>query len=307
MPVWRTAVVLLAAAVTAAAPGTGPKTVRVSVWADGAEALDCRAPKARIDGLPARVVRALGPDDDLMMLGVLDLAGDLTLVDAAREALAASIRRLPAKAHLGLLKAQEGLGVLVDPTADHAAVAQVIESHSPGGRAGLLDTIEEASRVGDLVLAKASVRLAIFYLTDSNIYNYREDFANPVINSSDGGDLSRRFPEGLVRERISKLASALSTRQAPLFIVHLDYRSDRLNEAYQAGLLELAAATGGTAVFCRSTAEIPEAIGTLLQRVASHWGLDVELPAGRQRQVTIEIDCGGRELNHRGRFLAREP
>ncbi len=307
MPGWRTALVLLAGAATAAPPGTGPKTVRVAVWADSAEALDCRAPNARLDGSPARVARALGPADDLMMLGVLDLAGDLTLADAARQGLAASIPSLPAKAHLGFLKAQEGLRVLVDPTADHAAVAQAIESHSPGGRAGLLDTVEEASRLGDLVLAKAGVRLAIFYVTDSNIYNYREDFANPVINSSDGRDLSRRFPEGLVRERISKLAAVLSTRQAPLFIVHLDYRSDRLNEAYQAGLLELAAATGGSAVFCRSTAEIAEAVGTLFQRIASHWGLDLELPAGRQRQVTIEIDCGGRELNHRNRFLAREP
>ena len=52
------------------------------------------------------------------------------------------------------------------------------------------------------MVRKTYVRSAVLYITDSNIYNYREDYTNPVINYSDRGDLSRRFPEGLVREQV---------------------------------------------------------------------------------------------------------
>ena len=51
-------------------------------------------------------------------------------------------------------------------------------------------------------------------VTDSDVNNYREDFTNPTINWSDSGDISRRFRDGLVRERVSKLDAALEAARA---------------------------------------------------------------------------------------------
>ena len=90
-------------------------------------------------------------------------------------------------------------------------------------------------------------------MTDSEVRNYREDFTNPVINSSDSRDLSRRFPEGLIRERISRVTTSLSRFQTPISIVHLRYSRDRLDEAYQNGLLQMAQLTGGP----RNSAVLP--------------------------------------------------
>jgi len=39
-----------------------------------------------------------------------------------------------------------------------------------------------------------------------NIYRYREDYTNPVINQSDPHDLSRRFPRRSLRRKISETA-----------------------------------------------------------------------------------------------------
>jgi hypothetical protein len=56
-----------------------------------------------------------------------------------------------------------------------------------------------------------------------------------VINWSDSRDLSRRFRRARAGPDRG-LDAKLSMRQTPLFIVHLEYRPDRLNEAYQNGL-----------------------------------------------------------------------
>ena len=42
-------------------------------------------------------------------------------------------------------------------------------------------------------MRKSPVRVSVLYITDRNIYNYREDYTNPVINGSDPHDLSRVF------------------------------------------------------------------------------------------------------------------
>ncbi len=102
------------------------------------------------------------------------------------------------------------------------------------------------------------MRVAVLYITDSDIYNYREDYTNPVVNRSDSSDLSRRFPEGLIREEISRLSDNLATAKAPVFIVHLELNRQRLNDAYQNGLLQLAETTGGVGTLCRTRQEIPD-------------------------------------------------
>ncbi|MBM3775513.1 MAG: hypothetical protein FJW37_10160 [Acidobacteria bacterium] len=136
-----------------------------------------------------------------------------------------------------------------------------------------------------------------------------QDFTNPVINRSDSQDLSRRFPEALVREKISKLESRVLAQQAPLFLLHLRYRSDRLNEAYQVGLKELAAATAGASFFCRSTAEVAAGVGQMLKTISGHYSVTVAVPERSPKTVEVEITASGREpgeLTHRARLALRE-
>ncbi len=297
---------LFAAAAPAANPPVkiGPRTaIRVPYWSDGSPAGPV---SAKVNGQPAKVTRTLSPDDDLMMLLVLDLAGDLAQADPAREAVIAAAGKLPPNAYVGLLRAQDGLRVLSDPSPDRGPLAETIRALNIGGRAGLLDTVETAAQLGDAVLAKSAVRVAILYITDSSIGNYREDFTNPVVNSGDSRDMSRRFPEGLVKEKISRLSASLGSAETPLFIVHLNYQSDRISEAYQTGLLEIATASAGTAVFCRSVAEIPSAIDQAFASIGSHRSLEIQLPPGKARQWDVELAGEGGALRYRQRISGRK-
>ncbi|MFB3827233.1 MAG: hypothetical protein ACE15B_10710 [Bryobacteraceae bacterium] len=296
----RAACLLLACAAALAAPA--PRTIKVPVWVDGNPKLTMKELKAN-----SRILDVQGPQDGLIVLLVVDLAGDLAFIEPAKNALAAGINGLAPKTWVGVLRAQDGLRVLADPSPDRAASIAAVRETGISAKAGLLDTVETAENIGDSMLAKAGVRVAVLYVTDSDVQNYREDFTNPVINSSDPHDLSRRFPEGLVREKIAKLSARLARRQAPLFIVHLRYRSDRLNEAYQAGLKELAAVTGGSAQFCRSDAEIPEAVRKAFETIGSYYSVTLALPerAGADVQVQLEAE-GGRNLTYRTRFVLKE-
>jgi hypothetical protein len=299
----RIPLLLALAAGLAAAPPDGGALLHVAVW-PGTQQLALDGLSARIDGGPAPVVSVRGKDGGLMVLVVMDVTEEMSLVDVARDAVISSLEKLPAGARVGVLRAQDGLHVLLDPTPDRDAVGAAVRALPVSGRAGLLDTIEQASRIGDRILARADVRVAVVYITDSNVRNYREDFTNPVINSSDSHDMSRRFPEGLVREKVSKLESKMAGYQAPAFIVHLDYRTDQLNEAYQTGLMQLASATGGSASFCRSRAEIPDAIGTTFEAVAAHQSVVVRIPGkAGARAVQVQLGYNGRPLNARSRFV----
>jgi len=303
----RTACGLLLACLGAASPPTpAPRTIKVPTWVEGNPQLTPRDFTARQQGNDCRVVAVQGPGDELVLLLVLDFAGDLAYIEPAKEALAAELPRLPANAYVGLLRTQDGLRVLLDPTPDRNPVIAGIREMGVAARAGLLDSVETAERIADSMLSKASVRVAVLYVTDSDVQNYREDFSNPVINSSDSHDLSRRFPETLVREKISKLSADLGERQAPLFIVHTRYRSDRLNEAYQAGLKQLADVTGGAAHFCRSDAEIGDTVRRALDSITSYYSVTVALPARPARNFQLQLESGaGKALNYRARFVLK--
>lgn len=290
----------------AAPPRSQQMRVRIPVWTDSAQPLHQEDIVATVDGEPARVLQLHAPSDDLMLLVVLDLVGDLNEIDLARDALRTTIPELPVNTHLGLLRAQDGLQVLLDPTTDRDAALNVIENFPVSGTPGLLETVETVSALADSILAKAPVRIAVCFITDSNIYEYREDFTNPVINYSDSRDLSRRFPEGLVRDRISKLEDNLASRQAPIFIVHVEHQNDRLNEAYQNGLMELAAATGGSSVFCRSNTEIGTAVEQTLRTASSHYGLDLQVAGKQGSQVEIVIESETGPLNYRNKYRVKK-
>lgn len=297
---------LLAAALLAA-PGAR-EHIRVPVWVNGepVESMGAKDLSARLGGSVSKVLAVRGPEDDLIVMAVLDLTGDVAYVEPAKEALVAGVRKLGPRAWVGLLRAQDGLRVLVDPTADRETVAQAVAAVPASGKAGLLDTVETAARIGDAMLARSNVRLAVLYLTDSDIQNYRDDYTNPVINRSDPRDLSRRFPEALVQEKISRLEASLAGRQTPLFIVHLRYYGNRLNEAYRDGLKRLAEVTGGAGIFCRSDTEIPGAVARALEAIAGSYSVTVALPERSPDTLQVQLEHGGgRTLNYRTRFVLK--
>jgi len=145
------------------------------------------------------------------------------------------------------------------------------------------------------MVRKSPVRVSVLYITDSNIYNYREDYTNPVINGSDPHDLSRVFPDALIQDKISKLVEEDDSLEAPLFVVHLNYRGDTLNESYQNGLLTLADATGGKGQVCRSVGEIPDAIAAAFTRISNAWRLTLGIPPKfhSNAQIHLSAPCGG--------------
>jgi len=268
--------------------------------------LDRASFKATLDGNPTQVLRVRGPKDDLILLLVLDLTGDLTLIDTARDALHESMAALPKNHWVGVLKSQDGLQVMLDPSPDRARVSTSIREFTATGKAGFLTTVESAAELGDLLLARTSVRVATLYITDSNIYNYREDYTNPVINSSDSRDLSRRFPDQLIREKIQKLSDRLASTETPLFLVHLNYASDPINEAYQRGMMQLAEESGGSGAFCRSRGEIAESIAKVLRDAANHWSVAVQLKPAKSRAASIDLFNGERDIPNRARFTFRK-
>jgi hypothetical protein len=284
-----------------------PKVVRVPVSAaDSERVLTAANFKAEVFGAgKAKVTGVRSPNDDLLVLVVTDLVGDLTLVDAARYSLAQEAQQLPPNVAIGLMRAQEGLQVTLDPTSDREALQQSLMQMPVNGKAGLLETVESVLKVAEAVAFKTNVRVAILYLTDSDVKNYREDFTNPVINSSDSRDLSRKFPEGLIRERISRLDKAVSEYQTPIFIVHVARSTDRLNEAYQSGLLQIATTTGGAATFCRSSGEIPQSVAAAMASIVSQYRVHVQLPAKSPKAVVLGLTSEGAPLRFRDRFVVR--
>jgi len=272
--------------------------VSIPAWV---EANDCSKPpkfEAALNGKVVHVTAQLGPSSDEVILVVLDLTGDLTLVEAAKKALIAEVSKLAPNAWVGLLRTQDGLHVLADPGANRQPLTDAVRSLSNSTEPDLLETVQPALELADGLMRKSPVRVAVLYITDGSIYGYREDYTNPVINESDPHDLSRRFPEALINAKISKLVEASSSLEAPLFVVHLNYRRDRLNIAYQNGLETLADATGGKGDICRSVAEVPEAISAMFARISSAWRLTLALPARIHYNVQIHLSapCGNEDL-----------
>jgi len=282
-----------------------PKTLRTQVRVttlDQDPTLDRAAFSARLDGNPAKVLRVLGPTDDLVLLLVLDLSGEPTLIDAAREALTEQLNKLPNNQWVGVMKAQDNLTALADPTPDRDKITTVIQDYAATGKAGLLTTAESMASLGHQLLDRSGIRVAVVYITDSNIYNYREDYTNPVINATDSRDLSRRFPDQLVKEKMQKISDQLARYETPFFIVHLNTITDPINEAYRRGLLQLTEESGGLSAFCRSRGEISTAIEKVIAAAANHWSVAVELTRTKLRAVNVTLTNADRPLPNRTRF-----
>jgi hypothetical protein len=281
------------------------RTIRVPVLAED-EPVPASVIKASLaTGEPLRIARVRSASDDLLLLVVMDVVGDLARIDPARSALVDAAKALPSKTWLGLMRAQDGLQVVLDPSPDRDKFAAALAAMPLTGKAGLLDTVEQAARLGDSIAARSPVRVAVLYITDSDVRNYREDFSNPVINSSDYRDLSRRFPEGLIKERTSRVAEKLLASQTPVFLVHLVYSSERLNEAYQTGLMQIATTTGGAAEFCRTLGDVAGTVTRMAETVQRHQQVHVQVPAKAGSLVSLMLEAEGRSLVYRSRFQPR--
>jgi len=285
------ALFLLASMTFAAPPPAREAAVRIPVWIESGPPSTPPRFEALLNNKAAPVTSTQGPGTDEVILVVLDLTGDISLIDPARQALISEIGKLPGNCWVGLLKDQDGLHVLADPGPDRKPVTDAIQLLTPSGKPGLLETVDSALAIADSMARKSPARIAVLYVTDSDIYNYREDYTNPVINQSDPHDLSRKFPEALVQEKISKLQGLVSALQPPLFVVHLNNRSSRLNQAYQNGLKVLTDTAGGESIICRSVAEIPDAIHQLFGRMDSAWNLTVELPQKPKPNLQVRISA----------------
>jgi hypothetical protein len=297
---------LLAATSLTASEGTSSNAApagrcRVTAWL-GDPPLEAGRIKATVEGEQAKVLAVRDPATPLLLNVVLDLTGDMALIGPAREALKAEIAALSSNVWVSLLRAQDGLRVLTDPGPDRAAVNAQLDALETTGRAGLLGAVQPAAELAERILHRSPIRTALLFLTDSNIYNYREDYTNPVVNPSDSRDLSRRFPEALIREKTAKLASALNATDVPVFVHHLAWLRDRLNEAYQTGLQQIAEATGGSASFSRAPGDISGDVSQILKKILSHWAVDLELPAGTKRTYSVQLSVEGREIQYRTKY-----
>lgn len=304
----RRAFLLTTAAMVGANPEPAAKSLplRLSMWTNEGAPVAAKDLTVNIDGVKAKLNRLGTPADPLLLHVVLDLVGDLTLVDPAREALIGEINKTTAL--VSLLRAQDGLRVLRDPGTSKVNLEETLRGMAIVGRAGLLDTIAPAAALSDAVLRGARVRSAVLFVTDSVITNYREDYTNPVVNSSDANDMSRRFPEGLIKEKVRQIKEELATTLSPVFIVHLNFLHDRLNEAYQTGLLDLANATGGAAEFCRTSSDIPVQIERAFARLSTLQVADIEVRPGRKpHPLKIAVTGQGIPLQFRPSYMPVVP
>ena len=116
-------------------PEAQTASVSIPAWVEEG---DCGpAPKfeATFNGKPAPVTSQLGPGSDQIILLVLDFTGDASLVDAAKQALAGEISKLPSNAWVGLLRDQDGLHVLADPSPNRQPLLDAIKDLGQHGQA----------------------------------------------------------------------------------------------------------------------------------------------------------------------------
>lgn len=242
----------------------------------------------------------------MMVLVVFDTVADLARVNQARSKLVEAIKNLRQNYWVGLMRAQDGLSVIQEPTPDRNLLAEKIKSIQISGKAGLMDTLEPVSRLATSMTQKANVRVVVLYVTDSGVANYRADYLNPVVNSSDSGDLSRRFSDRAIQERVSRVTESLNRFTVPIFILHLEYRTDSLNLAYQSGLERIASASGGLALFSRTNDDIASSLESILKRMQSSYFLGVEYPETKRGGHKLRIEARKADGSQAGKASYRE-
>ena len=266
---------------------------KTPVWIGGAaEGLD-----VRLDGKPVEVRDVRTPEDELILLLVLDMVKFPDRADVARNSIVEKLQELGPRYLAGVMTAQDGLRVQLDPVRARQKLRDKLESLDVRGVPGLLDVVVQSSRIADQTLSSSNVRMAVLFVTDGEIEDYRGDYTVPIVNPSDQRDLSRRFRGQLIQERVRSILDSLESAQAPLFFLHLARQYDDLNETYQNGISQLAQLTGGTALFAQGPQDIPAMVGHLLDEIAAHTVLTLEADCSRLRR--LDIKAGSSSTRHK--------
>ncbi|MEZ5393082.1 MAG: hypothetical protein R2724_09455 [Bryobacterales bacterium] len=97
--------------------------------------------KVTIDAQPAKLANIEGPSSPIIVIVVLDLVDDLNSIDAARSKLGEMASEMGKEQYLALMRAQDGLQVILDPTTNRR---QFVEK----ARGGAGDGISRVARYG---------------------------------------------------------------------------------------------------------------------------------------------------------------
>lgn len=279
---------------------TRPETLlfKIPVWSNGAAQetpLGISDFKV-LNGKTFLDIASLQPPESPMLLFIaFDTVGDINNINQARAGITKELESLGPQYWVGLISAQEQLSVLQEPTADRALLKQKIEELTQIGKAGLLESIQPIADLTTSILLKSEVRVAVIFITDSDIANYRADYLNPPVNASDSRDLSRRFAGRALQEKISRMTASLARYQAPIFIVHIDPGLDPLNRSYHNGLKQLAESVGGQCFLSKTTSDIAATIHEAFQRARTFYLLGFNAPAHKEGFQKIQVQVSGQD------------
>ena len=241
------------------------------------------------DKYPVTVSSLKGPDSPALLFVAFDTVGDIANINQARKTLIEEMKALSSQFWVGLISAQEHMEVMQEPTSDQSLLEQKIEELTQIGKAGLLESIQPISDLATGVLLNSEVRVAIIFITDSDIGNYRADYLNPPVNASDSRDLSRRFAGRALQEKISRMATLMARTQVPVFIVHIDPGLDPLNRSYHNGLKQLAEGTGGQCFLSKTAGDIPLNIHEAFQWARSFYLTEFTLQSEKSGYLRIQV------------------
>jgi len=248
-----------------------------------------------------------GPDSPMMIFVAFDTVGDVANITEARNAVIHEINELGSQFWVGLISANEQVTVIQEPTPSRELFSQKVEQLSQIGKAGLLDTLLPVADLATSVLLKSNVRVAVIFITDSDIGNYKSDYLNAPVNVSDSRDLSRRFAGRALQEKITRMSKAISRFQVPILVVHIAPGQDPLNRAYQNGLKQLAEIGGGKSLLSKSTGDIAATIHEAFEWARSFYLLGFRLTAAKGRYADIEITLVPNEAHAAGNYRLVHP
>ena len=217
------------------------------------------------------------------------------------------INELGSQYWVGLISANEQITVIQEPTPSRDLFSQKIGQLSQIGKAGLLDTLLPVADLATSVLLKSDVRVAVIFITDSDIGNYKTDYLNAPVNASDSRDLSRRFAGRALQEKITRMSKAISKFQVPIIVVHIAPGEDPLNRAYQNGLKQLAEIGGGKCLLSKSIGDISSTIHEAFEWARSFYLLGFRLTAAKGHYADIEITLAPKEAHTMGTYRLVHP
>jgi hypothetical protein len=278
-------------------PANKTRTVqfKLPIWlggpSEGAEgSLSTADLKVTVGKSPVTVSALKGPESPALLFVAFDTVGDIANINQARDTVVEEVNALGSQFWAGLISAQEQMQVLQEPTADRSLLQQKIEELTQIGKAGLLESIQPIADLATGVLLHSAVRVAVIFVTDSDIGNYRADYLNPPVNASDSRDLSRRFAGRALQEKISRMAGLMARTQVPVFIVHIDPGLDPLNRSYHNGLKQLAESTGGQCLLSKTSGDIPLNIHEAFQWAKTFYLAEFSTESDKSGYLRIQIE-----------------